>query len=68
MFRRESESARAFATSTASGARSTQFRDSVRWYEFQGNDRVVLIPTEDGKGGTIAQKEATHKLTWEHIK
>ena len=34
-------------------------RDNVRWYEFQGNDRVVLIATEDGKGGTIARKDAT---------
>jgi lipocalin-like protein len=43
-------------------------RENVRWYEFQGNDRVVLIPTEDGKGGTIARKDATYKLTWERIK
>jgi hypothetical protein len=43
-------------------------RDNVRWYEFQGNDRVVLIATEDGKGGMLARKDATYKLTWERIK
>ena len=43
-------------------------RDNVRWYEFQGNDHVVLIATEDGKGGMLARKDATYKLTWERIK
>jgi len=43
-------------------------RDNVRWYEFQGKDRVVLIATEDGNGGTVARKDATYKLTWERIK
>jgi len=43
-------------------------RDNVRWFEFQGNDRVVLIPMEDGKGGAIARKDARFKLTWERIK
>ena len=43
-------------------------RDNVRWFEFQGNDRVVLIPTEDGTGGRVARQEAVHKLTWERIK
>jgi hypothetical protein len=43
-------------------------RDNVRWFEFEGNDRVVLIATEDGKGGMVARKDATYKLTWERIK
>jgi hypothetical protein len=41
---------------------------NVRWFEFRGNDRLVLIPVEDGKGGLIARKDATYKLTWERIK
>ena len=43
-------------------------RDNVRWFEFQGDNRIVLIPTEDGKGGKIARKDATYKLTWERIR
>jgi Lipocalin-like domain len=43
-------------------------RDNVRWFEFEGNDRVILIATEDGKGGRVARKDATYKLTWERIK
>jgi hypothetical protein len=43
-------------------------RDNVRWFEFQGNDRVSLIPMEDGRGGVIARKDATHKYIWERIK
>jgi Lipocalin-like domain len=42
--------------------------NNVRWFEFQGNDRLVLTPTEDGKGGMIDRKTATYKLTWERIK
>ena len=41
--------------------------DNVRWFEFQGNNRVVLIPREDGKGGVIDRKTATYKLIWERI-
>jgi hypothetical protein len=41
---------------------------NVRWFEFQGNDRLLLIPSEDGKGGTIDRKTATYKLVWERIK
>jgi Lipocalin-like domain len=41
--------------------------DNVRWFEFQGENRVVLIPTEDGKGGQIERKNATYKLTWERV-
>jgi hypothetical protein len=43
-------------------------RDNVRWFEFQGDNRIVLIPTEDGKGGSINRKDATYKLTWERIR
>ena len=42
--------------------------NNVRWYEFQGPDRLLLIPTEDGHGGTIDRKTATYKLVWERIK
>lgn len=41
---------------------------NVRWFEFQGNDRLLLTPSEDGKGGTIDRKTATYKLVWERIK
>ena len=43
-------------------------RNNVRWFEFQGNDRLLLIPREDGKGGVIDRKNATYKLLWERIK
>jgi hypothetical protein len=42
--------------------------NNVRWFEFQGNDRLLLIPREDGKGGVIERKDATYKLLWERIK
>jgi hypothetical protein len=42
--------------------------DNVRWFEFQGNDRLLLIPREDGKGGVIDRRNATFKLLWERIK
>jgi len=42
--------------------------NNVRWFEFQGNDRLILTPAEDGKGGTIDRKNATYKLIWERIK
>ena len=41
---------------------------NVRWFEFQGNHRLLLIPREDGKGGVIDRKNATNKLLWERIK
>jgi len=52
------------------GATSPNWRgvNNVRWFEFQGNDRLLLIPREDGKGGIIDRKNATYKLLWEHIK
>lgn len=42
--------------------------NNVRWFEFQGNDHLLLIPREDGKGGMIDRKNATFKLLWERIK
>jgi hypothetical protein len=42
--------------------------NNVRWFEFQGKDRLLLIPREDGKGGVIDRKNATYKLLWERIK
>ena len=45
-----------------------QGTENVRWYEFQGDDRLILIPVEDGKGGTIARKDATYILHWERIR
>jgi hypothetical protein len=47
------------------GRRST---DNVRWFEFQGNDRLLLIPIEDGVGGVLARKDTSYKLLWERIK
>lgn len=41
---------------------------NVRWFEFQGEDTLVLIPVEDGKGGRIDRKTATFKLIWERLK
>lgn len=45
-----------------------QGTDNVRWFEFQGPDRLLLIPVEDGKGGVLARKDATYKLLWERLK
>jgi hypothetical protein len=42
--------------------------DNVRWFEFSGDDRLLLIPVEDGKGGVLARKDATYRLLWERIK
>jgi hypothetical protein len=42
--------------------------DNVRWFEFPADDRLLLIPREDGKGGVIDRKNATYKLLWERIK
>ena len=42
--------------------------NNVRWFELQGNDRLVLIPREDGKGGILDRKNTTYKLLWERIK
>ena len=45
-----------------------QGTDNVRWFEFQGDDRLLLIPVEDGKGGVLARKDATFHLLWERLK
>jgi hypothetical protein len=45
-----------------------QGTDNVRWFEFQGDNRLLLIPIEDGKGGALARKDATYKLLWERLK
>jgi Lipocalin-like domain len=42
--------------------------NNVRWFEFRGDDRLLLIPVEDGKGGVLARKDAAYKLLWERIK
>jgi hypothetical protein len=42
--------------------------NNVRWFEFQDNDHLLLIPREDGKGGVIDRKDAKFKLLWERIK
>jgi hypothetical protein len=41
--------------------------DNVRWFAFQGDDRLLLIPIEDGKGGVPARKDATYKLLSERL-
>lgn len=46
------------------GRRGTE---NVRWFEFQRDDCLLLIPVEDGKGGVIARKDATFRLLWERI-
>ena len=45
-----------------------QGTDNVRWFEFQGDNRLLLIPIEDGKGGVLARKDATYKLLWERLR
>jgi hypothetical protein len=42
--------------------------NNVRWFEFQGDDHLLLMPREDGRGGVIDRKNATFKLHWERIK
>ena len=42
--------------------------NNVRWFEFHGDDRLLLIPVEDGKGGVLARKDAAYKLLWERVK
>ena len=45
-----------------------QVTDNVRWFDFQGPDRLLLTPVEDGKGGVLARKDATYRLLWERLK
>jgi hypothetical protein len=42
--------------------------DNVRRFQFQGSDRLVLIPADDGRGGLIDPNKATYKLIWERVK
>src|SRR5205807_7955939 len=37
--------------------RGRQGTDNVRWFQFQGDNRLLLIPIEDGKGGVLARKD-----------
>jgi hypothetical protein len=39
-------------------------RNIVRWFEFQGEDRLLLIP----KGNIVDRKNATYKLLWERVR
>jgi len=45
-----------------------QGTDNVRWFEFQGDNCLYLIPIEDGLGGVLARKDASFKLLWERLK
>ena len=42
-------------------------RDLVRYFEFQGDDRILLLPAEDGKGGLLPRRGLTYKLIWERM-
>jgi len=42
--------------------------DNVRYFEFQGDDHLLLRVAEDGKGGLLPRKDTTNKLLWERIK
>jgi Lipocalin-like domain len=41
--------------------------DNVRWFEFEGDDRLILIPVGDGKGRMIERDKATYKLVWQRV-
>ncbi|HEV1993658.1 MAG TPA: hypothetical protein VGR03_04955 [Candidatus Acidoferrum sp.] len=45
-----------------------QGTDDVRRFEFPSDNRLYLIPMEDGQGGVIARKDAAFKLLWERLK
>jgi Lipocalin-like domain len=49
---------------TAPGSRGIA---NLRYFEFQGPDRVLLSVAEDGKGGLIPREATTLKLLWERI-
>ena len=42
--------------------------DNVRWFVFQGENRLALVPIEDGEGGVLLRRDATFHLLWERIK
>src|SRR5215831_531034 len=41
--------------------------DNARWFEFDGNDRLILIPMSDGNGGVIERNKATYRLVWQRV-
>lgn len=41
--------------------------DNVRWFEFDGNDRLILMPMSDGRGGVVDRSKATYKLVWQRV-
>ena len=45
-----------------------QGQDFVRWFELKDDNHLVLIPTEDNKGGRLNRQEATFRLTWERVR
>jgi hypothetical protein len=42
--------------------------NNVRYFEFQGNDRLVLFVAEGPGGNLLPRKDTTVKLIWERIK
>jgi hypothetical protein len=42
--------------------------DNIRYFEFQGDSRLLLRVAEDGKGGLLSRNDATYRLLWERIK
>ena len=42
--------------------------DNIRYFEFQGDERLLLSVAEDGKGGLLSRNDTTYKLLWERIK
>jgi hypothetical protein len=40
---------------------------AVKWFEFDGNDRLILSPVGDGRGGVIDRDKATYKLVWQRV-
>jgi hypothetical protein len=41
--------------------------DNIRWFDFHGDDLLLLTPIEDGQGGLLGRTDATYKLLWERI-
>ncbi|HLK18682.1 MAG TPA: lipocalin-like domain-containing protein [Bryobacteraceae bacterium] len=42
--------------------------DNIRYFEFQGENRLLLSVAENGHGGLLTRKNTTYKLLWERIK
>jgi len=34
----------------------------------QGENRIVLLPAEDGRGGLLPRKDVRRKIVWERLK